>query len=66
MSLYQDYKEQGSLFIPQYMNILKAGSSEPPEQIIGKAGININSKEFWQLGFDLISQKVNELERLMK
>jgi len=63
-SLYQQYKEEGKTFIPRYLEILAAGGSETPAIILTKAGIDMNSREFWQGGFDVISGLIEQLERI--
>ena len=65
LSLYQRYKEEGSSFVPQYQKILAAGGSASPESILGRVGIDIKSADFWQSGFDALTEKVDELEKLV-
>jgi oligoendopeptidase F len=64
LSLYQQYKAQGESFKPRYLKILAAGGSEAPARVLSQAGIDINSVDFWQGGFDVISQMIDQLERL--
>ena len=63
-SLYQQYKAEGESFKPKYLKILSAGGSEAPEKILSEAGIDIRSAKFWQGGFDVLNNMVNELEKL--
>ena len=63
-SLYEQFKAEGESFKPKYLKILSAGGSEAPEKILGDAGIDIRSPEFWQGGFDVLSRMVDELEKL--
>lgn len=63
-SLYQQYKAEGESFKPKYLKILSAGGSEAPAKILADAGIDIRSAKFWQGGFDVLSQMVDELEKL--
>jgi len=64
LSLYKQYKAEGDGFKPKYHKILSAGGSEAPARILGEAGIDIRSAAFWQGGFDVIREQVEELERL--
>ncbi len=64
LALYKMYQEQGKDFIPKYIKLLSAGKSASPEQLLSELGINIRSKEFWQKGFDVIKEMVEEFERL--
>jgi oligoendopeptidase F len=62
LSLYQQYKEEGQSFKPRYLKILAAGGSDSPERILSGAGIEIHNAGFWQGGFDVIEDLVEQLE----
>jgi oligoendopeptidase F len=64
LSLYKQFKAEGESFKPKYHKILSAGGSEAPARILAEAGIDIRSVKFWQGGFDVIREQVEELERL--
>ncbi len=64
LSLYRQFKAEGESFKPKYKKILAAGGSEAPAKILAEAGIDIRSAKFWQGGFDVIKEQVEELERL--
>ncbi|MBI5932836.1 MAG: M3 family oligoendopeptidase [Chloroflexi bacterium] len=64
LSLYKQFKAEGESFKPKYRKILAAGGSESPAKILAEAGIDIRSAKFWQGGFDVIKEQVEELERL--
>ncbi len=64
LSLYKQFKAEGESFKPKYKKILAAGGSESPAKILGEAGIDIRSAKFWQGGYDVIKEQVEELERL--
>ncbi len=63
-SLYKMYQTEGESFKPKYLEILSAGGSDSPGNILAKAGIDIASEKFWQGGFDAIAELVRELENL--
>lgn len=64
LSLYQQYKNEGEVFKPRYLEILSAGGSQAPVKILSSAGIEVNEPEFWQGGFDVIDKMVKELAEL--
>ena len=64
LSLYQQYKREGSSFVPKYLKILAAGDSRKPEELLKESGIDISKDEFWQKGFDFVGQKVQQLKEL--
>ncbi len=64
LSLYRQYKQEGDSFKPRYKQILSAGGSKAPQQVLADAGIDIHKAEFWQGGFNVINELVNQLENL--
>lgn len=66
LSLYQQYKTEGSSFIPKIKNILSAGSSASPKDITKLAGIDITKKAFWQQSIDVIDKMLKDLESLVE
>lgn len=64
LALYEQYRQEGEPFKARYFNILSAGGSESPVKILEKAGINIYETEFWQGGFDVLAQLMEQLEQL--
>jgi len=46
------------------MDILAAGGSVAPVELLGRAGIDVTRAEFWQGGFDVIGEMVTALEAL--
>lgn len=64
LSLYQRYKMEGRPFIPKYLGILAAGGSKKPESLLAESGIDISREEFWQQGFDLVREKIQQLKEL--
>jgi len=65
LSLFNLYKKEGRTFIPKYLKILSAGGSKKPEHLLNEIGINISSRSFWQQGFDLVAEKITQLEKLL-
>lgn len=64
LSLYKQFKVEGDSFKPRYIKILEMGGAESPEKILQKAGIDFHSADFWQGGFDVISELVDKLEKM--
>ena len=63
-SLYQQFRQEGETFIPRFLDILSAGGSMSPVDILDKAGVNVRTAEFWQGGFDVIAGMVDQLEQI--
>jgi len=63
LALYQQYRQQGTAFVPKYLDLLAAGGSRSPEAILSAVGVDIRSDQFWQSGFDTIRGMLEELEK---
>src|SRR5690606_22922133 len=63
-SLYQQYKAEGDAFKPRYIQLLSAGGSDSPENILKNAGVDIKDPAFWQGGYDVVANMVGQLEKL--
>ncbi|HEY9072382.1 MAG TPA: M3 family oligoendopeptidase [Candidatus Ozemobacteraceae bacterium] len=64
LSLYALYRKQGMAFVPKYMELLAAGGSESPEELTKRLGMDITKPAFWKAGIGLLSDMVDEAERL--
>ena len=64
LSLYKQFRKEGEAFKPRYLKLLAYGGSASPQHIVSEAGMDITSKEFWQGGFDVIKEWMDELEAL--
>lgn len=64
LSLFQRFKKEGHDFVPSYIDILAAGGSQKPEELLADHGLDIRSSKFWQGGFDYIKTQVNDLTKL--
>ncbi len=64
LSLYQMAKAEGPTFADRYIEVLRLGGSQSPQELMGLLGVDLNSKEFWQGGFRAMEALVAEFERL--
>jgi oligoendopeptidase F len=64
LALYRRFQEQGEAFKPGYIKLLSYGGSERPEKILAEMGIDMTDRAFWQGGFDLVRERIDELEAI--
>ena len=64
LALYRRYQEQGAAFKPGYLKLLSYGGSARPQEILAEVGIDMTDRSFWQGGFDLVRQRIDELESI--
>jgi oligoendopeptidase F len=66
LALYDRYEKGQDGFTEAYVNLLKAGGSDWPEQLIGTLGVDINDPEFWKNGLGIVDRLVKEAEVLAR
>ncbi len=64
LALYRRFQQEGEAFKPGYLRMLAHGGSARPEQVLEEAGIDISDPAFWQGGFDVISDMIDQLEAI--
>jgi oligoendopeptidase F len=64
LALYELYRERGSAFVPQYLDLLAAGGSEAPVTLLERLGVDIRQPSFWQRGLGVLRGLVEEAKAL--
>lgn len=64
-ALYNKVHTEKTLSVEDYKDILRAGGSERPRDLLARYGIDIASPEFYQAGLAEVEKMVEEFERLI-
>ncbi|MGD2062058.1 MAG: M3 family oligoendopeptidase [Nitrospirota bacterium] len=64
LALFEKYNIEGEAFVPAYLDLLAAGGSAPPDELLARMGIDITADDFWQGGLAVLSRMVDEAEAL--
>ena len=64
LALYARYQEVGNEFSELYLNLLKAGGSDWPENLVKPLGVDLKDPEFWSKGLSMIEHLVQQAETL--
>jgi len=64
LALYQEYTRSENGFSDKYIEMLKAGGSDWPENIVGKLGLDITQPDFWNNGLAAIENMIEQAEEL--
>ncbi|TSC90127.1 MAG: oligoendopeptidase F [Microgenomates group bacterium Gr01-1014_5] len=64
LSLYNEYKKDKEEFVPKYLELLSAGGTKTPEELLKPLGVNLKDEKFWQGGVDLINNLVRETRKM--
>jgi oligoendopeptidase F len=58
LALYGTYKRQGADFAPGYLDLLRSGGNGTPEELLGKAGVDLRDHQVLRRAYE-------ELERVL-
>lgn len=62
LALYGIFKKEGAGFVEKYTNLLAAGGSLSPYTLMEPFGIDLDDRNFWLGGLDVIDQLLKEVE----
>ncbi|HTL86822.1 MAG TPA: M3 family oligoendopeptidase [Acidimicrobiia bacterium] len=60
LSVYAQYEARGTDFVPQYLDLLRAGGSMPPEELGKLVDVDLADPGFWDRGLDIIERRLDE------
>jgi oligoendopeptidase F len=62
LSVYGRYVEEGESFVPRYIELLSAGGSRSPEELVAIAGLDLTDPGFWNRGLELVRGQLGAAE----
>ncbi|OGU13473.1 MAG: oligoendopeptidase F [Geobacteraceae bacterium GWC2_53_11] len=62
LALFRKYREDGDAFKPGYRALLESGGALSPADTARLAGIDITDSGFWQKGYDVLAELIEELK----
>ena len=66
LAIYEKIKNNEANAFENYLNLLKAGGSKYPVEIVKSAGVDLTKKESFMAVVNRVSELVNELEKLLE
>ena len=63
-SIYRRWTQEGESYVEPILDLLRAGSTKPPEELVRGVGFDLADPGFWNHGLDAIEALVDEAERL--
>jgi len=66
LALFARYRKEGDSFAPRYLDVLRAGGSDWPENTLAPLGVDLTAPDFWQEGLGEIEALVDQAERLVE
>jgi oligoendopeptidase F len=62
LSVYAQYREQGDAFVPAYLDLLRAGGSDTPENLARIVGCDLADPSFWSNGLAIVEGQLTAAE----
>jgi oligoendopeptidase F len=62
LALYGLYKKEGESFVPKYLELLAAGGSRTPYELLEPFGVNLDDPQFWNDGLKIIDDLLSMIE----
>jgi len=66
LALFNRYEDEGKNFIPRYVELLETGGADSPENLTKRMGFDIRRAEFWESGFRVIQEFLEDLKALVR
>ena len=64
LALYARYQDAGEAFPDQYLDLLRAGGSDWPHDLVAQVGVDLTDEDFWHRGLSQIEDLIEEAESL--
>jgi oligoendopeptidase F len=62
LALYGLYRKEGETFVPRYLELLTAGGSRAPYELVEPFGVDLDDPGFWNSGLQIIDDMLNMVE----
>ena len=63
-AIYRRWVEEGDAMVEPIFDLLRAGASEPPEELVRRVGFDLRDPELWNRSLDAVEALVAEAEAL--
>jgi len=64
LALYARYETSEGGFADDYLDLLRAGGSDWPDELVGRLGVDLEDEDFWERGLSQIEDLIDEAESL--
>ena len=64
LALFRLYQQRGADFVPKYLEVLAAGGSDWPHNILARMGVDLTDPAFWSEGLAILRDMVGREQAL--
>lgn len=65
LAIFRKYEDEGDVVVEPYLNLLRAGGSNRPDELAKIVGLDITDPKFWHGGLEEIDALVTEAESML-
>jgi oligoendopeptidase F len=62
LSVYARYRDEGDAFVPAYLDLLRAGGSDTPENLARIVDCDLSDPDFWRNGLRIVEGQLDAAE----
>lgn len=62
LSVYARYRDEGDAFVPAYLDLLRAGGSDTPENLAHIVDCDLTDPDFWRNGLRIVEAQLDAAE----
>jgi oligoendopeptidase F len=64
LAIFRRWEREGDPLVEPYLDLLRAGGSQPPEQLAAIVGLDLNDRALWEDGLGAVDELLAEAEEL--
>jgi oligoendopeptidase F len=64
LTIFRKWEREGDALVEPYLDLLRAGGSQPPEQLAAIVGLDLSDRALWEDGLAAIDELLGEAEEL--
>jgi oligoendopeptidase F len=64
LAIFRRWEREGDPLVEPYLDLLRAGGSQPPEQLAAIVGLDLNDRALWEDGLAAVDELLAEAEEL--
>ena len=64
LAIFRKYELEGDAMVEPYLEVLRAGGSQPPEELARIVGLDLTDPRIWESGIDAFATELDEAEAL--
>ena len=64
LAIFRKYELEGDAMVEPYLEVLRAGGSQPPDELARIVGLDLTDPRIWESGIDAFATELDEAEAL--